>query len=461
MKIRKQEGFTPTERLLSRLCENTFLDLFSYLNPVREDGKELCDLIAVFDDHVFIFFDRESRKFDNVEKDISVRWKRWKKKVIEKQIKALAGAEKYIRTGKPIFLDPRRETALPVTVPRDPIVHKFIVAHGAAKAREASSESNIYGSLAVSYSKPGAPSLDRPFYIKLENSDPVHVLDSVNVKLVLGELDTFFDFTSYVTEKENAIRRYDSLAYCGEEDLLAHYFLNYDARGKRYRIGEDSREYQVIVIEEGEWKNFAVSEDYRKRKEANKDSYFWDWLLQRTYQNALNGTLIGDIDLGKERNPLNEMAKEPRLARRMLSERMLEAIEKFSGTGDIPMHLTFVSSFYPDKGYVFLQIKPPSHQGEDYREVRRQLLLIACGAVRNKFPHLNTVVGIAMDPPKFTEPEKISEDFALLDCSRWTEKDRVFWERENEHTKFFGTPAMRETRLHAEDFPRFSKESKT
>ncbi len=35
----------PTEKLLSRLCENTFLDLFSYLNPVREDGKELCDLI--------------------------------------------------------------------------------------------------------------------------------------------------------------------------------------------------------------------------------------------------------------------------------------------------------------------------------------------------------------------------------------------------------------------------------
>lgn len=453
MKIRKQEGFTPTERLLSRLCENTFLDLFSYLNPVREDGKELCDLIAVFDDHVFIFFDRESRKMDNVAKDISVRWKRWKKEVIEKQIKALAGAEKYIRMEKPIFLDPRRETALPVALPRNPIVHKFIVAHGASEACEASSGSNVYGSLAVSYSKPGAPSLDSPFYIELENSDPVHVLDSVNVELVLGELDTFFDFTAYVTEKENAIRRYDSLAYCGEEDLLAHYFLNYDADGKRYRIGEDPREYQVRVIEEGEWKNFAASEDYRKRKEVNKDSYFWDWLLQRTYQNALNGTLIGDIDLGKERNPLNEMAREPRLMRRILSGRMLEAIEKFSRNGDIPMHLTFVSSFYPDKGYVFLQIKHPSPRGEGCREDRQQLLLIACGAAGNRFPHLNTVIGIAMDPPKFTPLGKISEDFALLDCSCWTEKDRVFWERENEDTKFFGTPARQETNLHAEDFP--------
>ena len=41
MKIRKSEGFTPTEKLLSYLCETTFLEFFSYLNPVREDGKEL------------------------------------------------------------------------------------------------------------------------------------------------------------------------------------------------------------------------------------------------------------------------------------------------------------------------------------------------------------------------------------------------------------------------------------
>lgn len=453
MKIRKQEGFTPTEKLLSRLCENTFLDLFSYLNPVREDGKELCDLIAVFDDHVFIFFDRESRKFDNAEKDISVRWNRWKKEVIEKQIKALSGAEKYIRTGKPIFLGPKRETKLPVKVTKDATVHKFIVAHGASEACEASSETNVYGSLGISYSKPGVPSIDHPFFVELENSDPVHVLDSVNIGLVLGELDTFFDFTAYVTEKEDAIRKYYCLTYCGEEDLLAHYFLNYDAEGRKYRIGEDPQKYQGIIIEEGEWKNFAASEDYRKRKEANKDSYFWDRLLQRTYQNALNGTLIGDIDLGKERNPLNEMAKEPRLMRRVLSGGMLEAIEKFSGTGDIPMHLSFISSFYPDKGYVFLQIKAPSPRGEGYREFRRQLLLIACGAARNRVSHLNTVVGIAMDPPKFTPSGEISEDFALLDCSCWTEKDRTFWERENQHAKFFKTSAMRETGLHAEDFP--------
>ena len=453
MKIRKSEGFTPTEKLLSYLCENMFLEFFSYLNPVREDGKELCDLIAVFEDHVFIFFDRESRKFDKDDKDESVRWKRWKKEVVDKQIKALRGAEKYIRTGRPIFLNPKRETRLPVTVTKNPTVHKFIVAHGALEACEASSDANVYGSLAVSYSKPGFPSVNLPFFIELENSDPIHVLDSFNVRLILGELDTFFDFTSFIDEKERAIRRYDSLIYCGEEDLLAHYFQNYDPDKNRYRIGEKDPKISGVMIEEGTWKNFAASEEYRKRKEANKDSYLWDRLLRKTYRNALAGTLIGGLDLGKQRNPINEMAKEPRLARRLLSGRMLEAIKNFPETGDVPArHLSFIPSFYGDKGYVFLQLKGLSPKTENHREVRQYMLKIACGAARNRFPRLNTVVGIVMDPPKFTESWEISEDFALLDCSCWTEKDRAVYERENEYTKFFRTSGVREMRLHMEDF---------
>ena len=99
------------------------------------------------------------------------------------------------------------------------------------------------------------------------------------------------------------------------------------------------------MLEEGTWKNFAASEEYRKRKEANKDSYFWDGLLWKTYRNALAGVLIGGVDLGKQRNPINEMAKELRLTRRLLSKRMLEAIENFPETGDVPArHLIFMTS---------------------------------------------------------------------------------------------------------------------
>ena len=99
MRIDKPGGGTPTERLLSTLCEKTFLKLWSWPNPRKDDGKELCDLIAIFDNHVFIFFDRESKGLQNSRQDISVTWPRWKKATIDKQIKTANGAARYIRDG--------------------------------------------------------------------------------------------------------------------------------------------------------------------------------------------------------------------------------------------------------------------------------------------------------------------------------------------------------------------------
>jgi hypothetical protein len=54
-KIFKSKGVTPTERLLADLCEKSFLKLWSYPNPIKDDKKELCDLLAVFENHLFIF----------------------------------------------------------------------------------------------------------------------------------------------------------------------------------------------------------------------------------------------------------------------------------------------------------------------------------------------------------------------------------------------------------------------
>lgn len=68
------KGVTPTEDLLASLCANSFLRLWSYANPHKDDGHEFCDVIAVFGDHVFIFFDREKQLADfGPEEDPSVR----------------------------------------------------------------------------------------------------------------------------------------------------------------------------------------------------------------------------------------------------------------------------------------------------------------------------------------------------------------------------------------------------
>ena len=126
MPIVKSTGVTRTERLLADLCERTFHKLWSYPNPFKDDRKELCDLIVVFGDHVFLFFDRESRKFDGADKDMLVAWNRWKKEAIDKQIDTAKGAEKYIKSGRNIFLDKKNTVSFPIAISKDTVIHKFV-----------------------------------------------------------------------------------------------------------------------------------------------------------------------------------------------------------------------------------------------------------------------------------------------------------------------------------------------
>ena len=75
----KSSGVTVTERMLAEFCEKSFLKLWSYPNPHKDDGHELCDLLAVFGNHVFIFFDRENELSEDPDKDPKVLWDRWKR----------------------------------------------------------------------------------------------------------------------------------------------------------------------------------------------------------------------------------------------------------------------------------------------------------------------------------------------------------------------------------------------
>lgn len=454
MVIEKSEGVTRTEELLSGLCDTTFLKLWSYPNPFKEDRKELCDLIAVFEDHVFIFFDRESRKFDGANCDIFVTWNRWKREAIDKQINTAKGAGKYIRSGRPVFLDPKNEIPFPLEITPDTKIHKIIIAHGAKEACKAFSDDNVYGSLAISYGDCNG-SLSFPFMIELDSGDPVHVLDSHNLAILFGELDTFFDLVSYLEEKERAISKYDLLIYCGEEDLIAHYFLNYDKKRNAYRIGTNDKDINFIMIGEGEWKSFVEMEVYARRSKANRVSYLWDELIQKTCQNALDGTLLGNADLLKGKSALHEMAKEPRFSRRALSDQMIKSIQNFPENDDpLVRNLSFMPSYYRDKGYVFVQMKCSNiaDYENDYRPKRQAMLEIACGAARNEFPHLNKVIGIAIDAPKYSDTN--SEDFILMECENWTKDLEEHYRKANEGWNFFQTDTLKRSERSISDFPK-------
>lgn len=64
--VQPAEGVTDAERYLAKLCKRSFLSLWSYPGVFRDqgrvdgkgDGKEVCDLLVVFDNHIIIFSDK-------------------------------------------------------------------------------------------------------------------------------------------------------------------------------------------------------------------------------------------------------------------------------------------------------------------------------------------------------------------------------------------------------------------
>lgn len=442
----KSTGVTETERMLSEFCERSFLKLWSYPNPYKDDGHELCDLLAIFGDHVFIFFDRKNELQEVPDKDPQILWDRWKRSVIDAQVKTAHGAERYIRSGRTIFTDGKRANPFPFEFDRNKaVVHKIIIAHGAKEACEKASAENVYGSLAITYVETdGGATI--PFHIDIDKNKPVHIFDSHNMPIVLRELDTVSDFSAYLDEKVRAASTFDYLSYCGEEDLLAHYLLNYDAANKRHIIGpKEAGQFDGVMIGEGDWQHFVQTDLYTNTKKEDRASYFWDDMIQRTCQNSLDGTLGGNSNIMRGESAIYEMVKEPRFMRRSLSNSMLGAVERFPNRVGFTRQVTFLPSYQSNVGYVLLQFRAPDafRATPDYREKRQTLLEIACGAAKNKFSNLVTVIGIGIEAPKFAGGTN-AEDFILMPCHEWPIERRRYYEELNEAWKFFGTSSLRQ-----------------
>jgi hypothetical protein len=80
------------------------------------EGKEVCDLLVVFGDHIIIFSDKHCA-FPSTG-DVSVDWGRWFKRAILEGAGQLWGAERWIRTfPNRLFLDRACKHRFPVPLP--------------------------------------------------------------------------------------------------------------------------------------------------------------------------------------------------------------------------------------------------------------------------------------------------------------------------------------------------------
>lgn len=438
------EGRTPAERYLALLAERSFLNLWSFPSPHRDqkvgsDGKEICDLLIVCGDHVLIF---SEKTYSWPSASTEIAWSRWYRKAIKKSADQIRGAERWIRDFPDrIFLDPACQQPLPISLPPPDRmrVHGIVVAGGAGEAcREYFNGGR--GSLAINPLIKDDEHWDRekhridPFWVGDVDSSGsfIHVLDDGSLDIVMRELDTITDFTDYL-EKKAAFARSNLGAAHGEEDLLAYYSIRINSDGDHDFTHPEERAWKPgerIAIDGSHYNSFITNPQYVAKKRADEISYLWDALIHNFTEHMLAGTSIApeghEYDLKKSERAVREMALQRRFERRSHGEAIMGALEegkrrelfqramipgkesKGRRTGFFLLTARFDEKFFEPKG------------GYDaYRRYRAGITELYAQGLLLRYEHLERVVGFAMEPPGSAHGS--SEDILYAERGDWSE----------------------------------------
>lgn len=426
---------TASERYLAKLCRRSFLRLWSWPNVYRDQkfgratiGKEVCDLLVVFDHHVFIFSDKycEFPNSGNVQQD----WIRWFKKAILKSAIQVCGAERWLRSyPHRLFLDKFCKQKFPVILPPNTrtVFHRIVVAHGSSQRCQEMFGGS--GSLIVNPRLVGKDHCDptsasfAPFTIGQlsEVNGFVHVIDDFSLDVLLTTLDTAPDLARYLQLREEFICSGKLGFAAGEEDLLAHYLRHANDKGEHHFHVPDN--VTSIAIAEGSWRWFSVHPQYRAKVNADKISYAWDELIETFTKHLLEGSQyqipeyrMADPSIANQERGLRFLAREGRVRRRMLAKALLGLMERGNAHGKAARIVQPGNA--GDPYYVFLSLQhPPNRTFEVYRRGRARLLEAYCMATRLEHADAHYVVGIATEPLNY---DARSEDMFVMDGSIWT-----------------------------------------
>ena len=426
----KSQGITPSEQYLSRLCERSFLSLWSYPNLYSEKGKELCDLLVICGDDLIIFSDKNCG-FPNTG-NLTLDWSRWFRKAVSKSASQVWGAEKQLKKfPKNVFLDDLCTKPLPIPIELSPKIkfHLVAVAHGASQ--ECIKERGGIGTLMFHNEIKEVGNHKLPFTIG--DLDPlrtfVHVLDDTGLDIVMDNLTTISDFTNYLSKRELFCRSSLKTYFPGEEDLLGFYLLNWDNEvigASEFKISETLSDDLVNQIPSDYWNDLQENPQWIEKLKADNVSYFWDELISNVSRHAINGTLrdASSDAFSDTEKILRFLAVESRFSRRMLSDGFIEAI-RTTDEDKLRIRLIQPNEILKTPGlfYVFL-LYPKSgdydSNNEKYRAERSEYLFDICLIARLKFPEAKHILGIGKTSGIHNFNK--SEDMFYFDCSLWDEE---------------------------------------
>lgn len=408
--ITKSPGCNDSERALAKLCNETFLDLWSYPSLWTPEGKktpdgvgtELCDLLLVFGDTIILFSDKDIKFHADI--DLNVAWKRWKKRSIDSSKNQLFGAMKWLKDRPTdLFLDRRCTEPFPFIDPN--VEYKFHLIAVTKNTEQAAARhfglNSSGSSILMSFDQ--YPDEEQPFTVRDDRSRHyVHVIDEQSLRLVLKEVDTAPDFIKYLRDKERAIRHQRFSFIPGEEHFLGTYML-YDGplveRPFDDLVARIFRQTDTVQIPESGWPEYVNSGAQYRRQLLNRDSYFWDELIS-LFSKAILG--------GYAPNPLNASNVMHESAARMLASETRDSRigisrayqEKVRNT---PRHIrssiVLCSPTNKERFIVLLLVPRTLGQSlEENRALRREMMHAYGFATKVRHPQAKYITVIGTEP---------------------------------------------------------------
>jgi hypothetical protein len=396
-------AINPTEEFVYRICKQSFLSLWSYLNPQgKSRGKELCDILVVVDPDVIII----SVKYINLsfDKNQQSNFERWRKRAIDESVKQIYGAQRWLEQASHVI---RKDGTLGIALPNKKTrrIHRIAVAFGGE------------GNAPIKYGNFG-----KGF---------VHVLDELSFQAILKELDTIEDFVTYLSDKEEFLTNGPrSVLHGGEEDLLATYLV----RGRSFPSVTG-----LLMLEDGIWNSLKERKEYQAKQEEDKLSYFWDGLIETFNKHIMGGTLEFESSLTDAEVAVRTMARENRLSRRILGK----AWEDFIRNSKQRVRARMYTSL---SGVVYVFLARP--HGTDRRE-RVEELKLRCLAARGLNQDHHTVVGIATE--EYEPNAGFSLDLVFLYRTEWAEDDQRSFDQIRSQLGYFVKPVA--TEIHEDEYP--------
>jgi len=383
------------EKAVQNLAERTFLTDWCYPNPKLPNGKELCDLLVVFDSMAIIWEIKDLKLGKNG---------KYKKSEVEENLRHLAGARRQLfdlRT--PIELkNPRRGKEL-----FDPsqITETYLV-------------SVLVGEDEEEYCR---------IYEEIKNR-PAHVFNRTFTQIILRELDSISDFCEYLRKKE-ALMATDRKLFIsgGEEELLAFYLKNAHSF-------ETIQEANVAFFDGTLWEHLQNLPEYKAKKKADEISYVWDSIIDRAHEGSSQYEIIA-----------RELARTNRFERRCLSKAFYEAQLRAHKDETHNLYRRYVAG--EEVTYCFLFMDEPEPRHKRIRDLKAMVIL-----ARGLFPNNKKVVGIATGKKMRSE---CSYDFWFLEKPNWTDDDRKILEDVREKFAILKNPVL--VKYNEEEYPTSDK----